>query len=135
MTAFILSLITFFVISGAHAEPNKESVQASLFCQQDDGDQWIEVGIAENEGFGLRAYIILHDEDTLTDTLIASLLVSKNKKNSDLIFENQTQKFRLVVFKSEETMIGNLIFKEGTPKEIRKYNLPCYENGSVFFEI
>lgn len=134
MNKIIMMISALFIFSSVQAKAEKTSIETLITCQQDDGDQWIEVAIALNDGPGLRAYVVAHDEDDESDKLIAERLVTENSKNDVTVYEDKNHTLRLTIMKKGDSLVGNFALLQEGSSGIQKYNLPCYEKSTIMFE-
>ncbi len=118
----------------AQASNKQTTVETVITCQQDDGDQWVEVGIGLNDGPGLRAYVVAHDEDDGSAKLVANRQVFESEKNGKTIYEDSLQTIRLIVSKKAKSITGSLSVLQDGPGGFSQDGLLCYEKNSITFD-
>jgi len=75
-------LVAMGMLSAAQAE--MITVKTIELCQQEEGDQWVEIGIVKNTDQSLEAIVIEHDAD---DPEIVDLLVKRNVSSRQTRFD------------------------------------------------
>lgn len=133
MAIGILSLSSVIALS-AEALNKKITIKTVITCRQDDGVQWIEVGIGLNDGPGLRAYVVAHDEDDGSAKLVANRQVFESKENGNTIYENPYKTIRLIVSKNSNPIKGSIRVLQDGPGGISQNDLLCYEKNSITFD-
>ncbi len=126
--------LTLLLGFSAHASPRPTTVDTLITCQQEDGDQWVEIGIALNDGPGLRAYVVAHNSDDGSAKLIENRQVSVSKKNGKTVYQDSLQTLRLTVSKKSGDLVGNLIVLQDGPGGLKQNGLLCYKNSSIQFD-
>jgi|GEM_PF-1754696 len=99
-----------------------------ITCQQDDGDQWIEVGIGRNH-LGLEIFVVEHDEDDGRARLLENTQVKKTTKGGKTVYMDKFQTLRLTVEATKRKALFEMIEKGRYP------GLLCYENSDITYEI
>lgn len=129
-----IALLTLLIAFSAQA--NQTTVETTITCQQDDGDQWIEVGIGLNDGPGLRAYVVAHDVDDDSATLIASQQVFAKEQIGAKIYEDSQKTIKLVIAERAHSLInlGYFTLLQDGPTPLKINGLHCYENSSISFD-
>ena len=122
MNSSLVSLVLMFEFS-AQASVQQTTVETVITCQQDDGDQWVEIGIALNDGPGLRAYVVAHDTDHGSAKLIVNRQVSVSKKNGKTVYSDSLDTLRLVVSKKPTEIVGSLRVLRDGPGGIKRDGL------------
>ncbi|MBK8202474.1 MAG: hypothetical protein IPK68_09250 [Bdellovibrionales bacterium] len=118
----------------ANAE-QKKTVETVITCQQDDGDQWVEAGIALNDGPGLRALVVQHNVDDDSSKLVcksSGVFQKAGKKRT--IYQDSNETIRLVVEKKNGRIVGSLSVLQDGPGGFSQSGLDCYEKSDISFE-
>ena len=121
----VICLIALFISLSSHAA---RKVETLVTCQQDDGDQWVEVGVVMNDGPGLRAIVLSHNDDNGEVKVLANELVKKSKLGSKRVFENAFQTLKLTISSRGELSL----IKDGMGSFTQK-NMNCIEHSSITF--
>lgn len=113
---------------------NTQSLKTLLTCQQEDGDQWIEVGIVA--GADLKAYVVTHNADDGSSKLVASKIVREVNSGSATAFHDPEQNFGLFTERlSGNKVVGKVILADDGPVSLSKSGLTCYDNSTIEFDI
>lgn len=128
---FVLLIIS--IASSAQASVQETTVETMITCQQDEGDHWTEVGVALNDGPGLRAYIVTHHDDH-AKLVSQHHVFEKNKNTKTVVFEDTHQTIRLETTKKRTRITGKLSLLQDGPGGLMLDRLLCYENSSIIFE-
>lgn len=134
LNAIAFLTLTMTLAFSAQAASKKTTVETVITCQQDDGDQWVEVGIGLNDGPGLRAYVVAHNEDDGSAKLVANRQVFQSKKNGKTVYEDSLQTIRLIVSKKSNSITGSLSVLQDGPGGFSQNGLLCYEKNSITFD-
>lgn len=135
MKAFwLLSLISLSLFSVSHAVAERVTVPTKYTCQQDDGDQWIEAGLALNDGPGLRLLVVSHNEDDGSAKLIADRVVYETRVSESLLYEDAFQTIRLMVSKATTGSKGDLSVLMNGPGSFVIEDLICIERSEISYD-
>ncbi len=129
-----ISLITLLAFGLTANAAQKQTVETVITCQQDDGDQWVEVGIALNDGPGLLALVVQHNADDDSSKLLAKHQVFSRKQGKKTIYQNADETIRLVVEKKNGHLVGSLSVLQDGPGGLSQEGLYCYEKSEISFE-
>lgn len=113
------------------------TVETVITCNQDDGDQWVQIGIALNDGPGLRALVVVNDVDDDSSKLVMDRQVFSTKKDGKTIYEDSHKTIRLVVFRDSSRfheLQGDLSVIQDGPGSLRQEGLFCYERSNISFD-
>jgi hypothetical protein len=129
-------IITLTLLCISNATFARQVTTETLYtCQQEDGDQWIEVGIALNDGPGLRALVVAHDEDDRSSKLISSRLVRGYQKEGALVYEDASRTIRVNIKKNVRIITASLTLLRDGPGSISISRLSCEEKGLISYQI
>ena len=120
----------------------KERVKTTLTCEQDEGDEWLEAGIARNaHGKGYRLLVVLHDaQGDGSEKLIYDGDVFRSRVDGKTVYENSWKDAKLTVYKKNlrsKVRYGDLgVLKENPegPGSFMVNGLFCYPRGSISFD-
>jgi len=110
----------------------KITVKTVVTCQQEEGDQWIEVGIARTKGYKpYKAYIIAHNADNNSAKLKGTFDVSCLQQDGRQVYmDPDGDAVKLSVYRDGAGVLrGDLV-----SGAISKTGLICYENSEVVFD-
>ncbi|MCM2322117.1 MAG: hypothetical protein NDJ90_02535 [Oligoflexia bacterium] len=128
----IVALMSFALI--ANAAPKKVTVETMITCQQDDGDQWVEIGIALNDGPGLRALVVEHNVDDDSSKLVANRQVVASKQGKKTIYQDRDETIRLTVEKRSGQIMGSVSVLQDGPGGFSQGGLYCYEKSDISYD-
>ncbi|XGC80671.1 hypothetical protein ACES2L_15195 [Bdellovibrio bacteriovorus] len=131
MNKLVFLLVLFL---GFSAQAKTTTVETLVKCQQDDGDQWIEVGIGLNDGPGLRAYVVAHNDDDQSAKLVTSIVVTKSNSSGEVVFQDKFGTIQLAVADRGTFLEGSFKLLQDGPNSIVQDNLKCYEKLPMSFE-
>ena len=123
----ISSLALIFMLNLASAA----EVKTSITCQQDEGDRWLEVGIAINDGPGFIAYTVDRNNDTQKSKLISFDYVSKRTSGKKVIYSDYLETFKLIIKNDANGTLS--ILKDG-PGSVLNLKMNCYKDSKIRFD-
>ncbi|MBK8204212.1 MAG: hypothetical protein IPL83_18155 [Bdellovibrionales bacterium] len=124
-----LSLLAFSVIFSAQATRKETTKKTLISCWQDEGDQWVEVGITAENGSRLLALIVNHDDDDNSAKLNSAYEVTESADKN--LYQDSSQTFRLRISRSDQSITGDLSVLKDGPGGLSLRNLTCLENDSI----
>lgn len=139
MKMILSGLITALAMT-AHAT-KKVEFKTMITCQQGDGDQWYEVGIAPINGDKVfNAFIVYHDTDTDSAKLVGQLKVTggliPSKKGYLALYTGNNGMFKLGISQAPRTafIYGNLSYQIPGQQGLAIQNMDCYVDSKISFE-
>lgn len=121
--------LTLFVIFTAQATRKETTKETLLSCWQDEGDQWVEVGITAKNDSGLLALVVKHDDDDNSEKLDSAYEVTESTDKS--LYQDSNQTFKLTISRSDQVVTGDLSVLKDGPGGLIFRNLTCLENDSI----
>jgi hypothetical protein len=100
----------------------------TLTCEQEDGDQWIEAKIV-NQNNGLRAVVTEHNVDDESSKILANLSVFSTVARGGMItFSDSKGTFKLTTSEKFGNTTADLSVLFDGPNSISQKNLVCFKN-------
>jgi hypothetical protein len=130
----LIGPLALFVALSVEASDQKITVDTLITCQQEDGDQWLEVGITNTEVPGLAALIVSHNVDDNSSKLLAHRRVYAYHKNDRTIYEDAQKTIQLIVLKKQRSIRGSLSLRQDGPGIFIHKGLFCFEDSSISFD-
>lgn len=109
----------------------KKSVEVIELCQQEEGDQWVEAGIAMNDGPGLVGLVVKHNVDDNSAKLVFNKRVTKEAKNGETMYRDANDTFKLRIYKKEGTPYCQLSLLSDGPGGIMQDGMYHYTNETI----
>lgn len=106
-----------------------QAVRTLVTCQQYEGADWVEFGIADDSG-GYRAYVVSHDSNGHSQ-LRANSMVDKRVENDLTIYENAQQTLQTTV---SSDLKGSVTLVSKGPNGIRESGLGCILDSQIAWE-
>ncbi|WP_374077257.1 hypothetical protein [Bdellovibrio bacteriovorus] len=136
MKPFAMGLLSLFISVSAFAEtPAAFTALTSISCEQENGDQWYEVGLLpfENKNGYLMA-VVLHDDNDQSSRLVLETPVQQVEGKNTLVFENARSTVRLVVtYNNTRLSKGTLTILKDGPGGLTQ-ELSCYKQGRITYD-
>lgn len=117
-------------------EPVHATVQTTyntqITCQEDEGDQWLEVGIVDNSG--LTAYVVKNDSDANdTAKLITKSEVFTTTRGGITVYQDADAGFYLKIYQQARVLRADLTILEDGSGRVSRNGLFCYPNSTISF--
>ncbi len=131
---FIFGLLAFGTACSTESnvssvrETSDQPADAILVCEQDDGDQWIDVEIALNDGPGLVATVRRHNDDNGTQETLATLRVAESFDATEerSIYRDSNDTFVLDVSSEGSQKTADLSLLVDGPGSLSVSHMMCY---------
>lgn len=129
---------TLGMVSAAQAE--MITVKTIELCQQEEGDQWVEIGIVKNTDQSLEAIVIEHDADDVEKVdLLAKRNVSSRQSRFDVIYSDRRNDLMLRVVPSRNPRATLMldhspeVSRPGVFRNRQWDNLHCYGPNEITY--
>lgn len=136
MKPFAMGLLSLLISVCAFAEtPAAFTALTSISCEQENGNQWYEVGLLpfENKNGYLMA-VVLHNDDDQSSHLVLETPVQQVGSKNSLTFENASSTVRLVVtYNNTRLYKGTLTILKDGPGDMTQ-ELSCYKQGRITYD-
>jgi hypothetical protein len=128
-TTLLACALACALVTAARAEA--KTIATIVTCQQDDGDQWVEVGLVRAADQGLEALVVLHDADDGSSRLRARYDVMSFSRGSKVSYQTSNQTFSLVIENASGRSVGQLDVLLGDGQKLSKTGLFCYPDSDI----
>jgi hypothetical protein len=121
----------------SEAKASQVTVQTFFTCEQEDGDQWKQIGVGLNDGPGLVAYVVNHDVDFGTAVLEGTYPVTEIDTGAGVLsYQDPMGVFRLDVgMKTESSWYASAwILYDGGPA-YQNPSMHCYQQDMLQFTV
>ena len=129
LLAFILP--SLFVIA---ANAKTQMTQKTLVtCQQEDGDQWIEVGVTPYTKGNFRLAVVIHNTDDGSAKLEQEVVVAaKVNTAAKLVLSDKFETTKLAV--NKRTKLGQFFLLKDGPGSLQDDRMSCYFNSTITWD-
>ncbi|WII72232.1 hypothetical protein QJS83_17350 [Bdellovibrio sp. 22V] len=138
MKQFALGLLATLVTLSASANtPIAEfTVKTYISCEQDDGDQWYEIGIVPfSRKDHYMMVVVYHSDDDQSTRLIKEIPVNMYWENKEQVFETAKQDMKLTVrYRDGQAAVASFGLLKDGPGSIWIERLICYQRGDITYD-
>lgn len=139
MTLQIFTLLASFLLPGLFSSAvfsaNRTTLDTIFTCSQNEGEVGYEVGIILNDGPGVRALIVAHDNEKGTMHLLANLAVTPFPNQGIIVYEDQWHTFKLQLESMMGQVFGQLSLLQDGPNSLLLKNLRCQNQSQITYDL
>lgn len=128
----LISLVSFLFSVHSFAAAKEQNTMKTLFtCAQERGNEWLEIGIAVNDGWSFKAVLVKHDD--FADKLVAFRQAYKTETDDMTIYEDSDSAMRVSLTKDHSS--ADLYIRSYSRGPVDLRGLSCTQNSTISFDL